>query len=153
MLRRCLVLMCLLLLAAGCGGDTPAADVASDAATGLALPKCGSPPSEDPNPPPAGAILPPTARMTAVRSEPPLTQLNAYVETTPAGVREWVEGQPDLEVVDSAETAGEVELLVSDGQWRTFVSARAVCADASLLAEVIAPHDSDATLPTPAGSP
>ena len=33
--------------------------------------------------PPAGAVLPPTARLTAVREQPPLTQLNGYVEATP----------------------------------------------------------------------
>ena len=121
--------------------------------TNLGLPPCGKPPSEDPTPPPPGSVMPPTARLTAVRAEPPLTQLNGYVESTPAEIREWIEAQPDLEVVMSVDNGDESELLVTDGTWRTFVKARAVCADGSLLAEVIAPEGSDAVLPTPAGSP
>lgn len=97
--------------------------------------------------------MPPTARLTAVRAQPPLTQLNGYVESTPVEIREWIEAQPDLEVVASEDEGYESELLVTDGTWRTFVKARAVCASGSLLAEVIAPEDSDAVLPTPAGSP
>ena len=98
-------------------------------------------------------MLPPTARLTAVRAQQPLTQLNGYVEMTPVRVREWIEAQADLEVVVSEDEGYESELLVTDGTWRTFVKARAVCDDASLLAEVIAPEDSGAVLPTPAGSP
>lgn len=131
----------------------PAATPSAGATFDLGLPPCGKPPSEDPTPPPAGAVLPPTARLTAVRAQQPLTQLNGYVEMTPLQVREWIETQPHLEVVVSEDEGYESELLVTDGTNRTFVKARAVCADGSLLAEVIAPEDSGAVLPTPAGSP
>lgn len=119
----------------------------------LGLPPCGKPPSEDPTVPPPGAVMPPTARLTAVRDQPPLVQLNGYVESTPVEVREWIEAQAGLTVVASEDEGYESELLVTDGTWRTFVKARAVCADGSLLAEVIAPEDSSAMLPTPAGTP
>lgn len=85
--------------------------------------------------------------MTAVRSEPPLTQLNAYVERTPAGVVEWIESEPDLDVVESSPPGREIELLVSDGVYNTWMSARAICEGASVLAEVIAGADSGAELP------
>ena len=137
----------------GNGGLPAAPAPAASGPIDLGLPPCGKPPSEDPNPPPPGAVMPPTARLTAVRPQPPLTQLNGYVEMTPVEVREWIEAQTDLEVVVAEDEGYESELLVTDGTWRTFVKARAVCADASLLAEVIAPENSDAVLPTPAGSP
>ena len=85
--------------------------------------------------------------MTAVRSEPPLTQLNAYVERTPAGVAEWIEGQPTLEILESSPPGRDIELLVSDGVYNTWMSARSICESASVLAEVIAGADSGATLP------
>jgi hypothetical protein len=116
----------------------------------VGLPPCGKPPSPAPQPPPPGAVLPPNSRITAVREQPPRVQLNGYVEATPAEVRRWIEANDDLEVVLAEGDAGQAELLVTDGTWRTFVAARAVCDDASLLAEVIAPQESDAVLPTPA---
>ena len=140
---------------AACGGNpsVPQAVASGAPFTNLGLPPCGKPPSEDPTKPPPGAVMPPTARLTAVRDQLPLVQLNGYVESTPVAVREWIESQPDLTVVVSEDEGYESELLVTDGTWRTFVKARAVCAEGSLLAEVIAPEDSAAALPTPAGSP
>lgn len=88
-----------------------------------------------------------------MREQSPLSQLNGYVEMTPVAVRQWVEAESGREVVVSEDEGYESELLVTDGTWRTFIKARAVCAEGSLLAEVIAPEDSGAVLPTPAGSP
>jgi hypothetical protein len=101
--------------------------------------------------PPPGALLPPSARITAVRDQPPLTQLNGYVEMTPVQVRAWVESQRDLTVNQSEDEGYESELLVSDGEYETFIKAVAVCSTASLLAEVIAPVGAAANMPTPAG--
>ena len=115
------------------------------------MPACGKPPSPDPNPPPPGAIMPPTARITAVREQPPITQLNGYVEMTPPQVRAWVEKQSGLDIKQGEDEGYESELLASDGEYTTFIKAVAVCATASLLAEVIAPADASAALPTPAG--
>lgn len=155
-LRR---LWAVLLAAAlvACGGANPdasptvAANGAGPPVTDLGLPGCGKPPSPAPEAAPAGALLPPGTTVTAVRDQPPITQFNAYVEMTPVQVREWVESRPGLEVLSSEDEGLESELLVSDGEYNTFVKAAAVCADASLLAEVIAPAEADATLPTPAG--
>lgn len=154
-LQRLYVLILLLCCALpACDGATPAGPVAASEAHGdVDLPPCGKPPSEDPTTPPPGAVLPPTARLTAVREEPPAIQLNGYVEATPAGVREWIEAQPDLDVVSTDDDGDEIQLLVTDGTWQTFVSIRAVCADGSSLAEVIAAQGAGAVLPTPAGSP
>ena len=133
----------------------PAVPAPSVAATATAtvgddLPPCGQPPSPDPDPPPPGAVLPPVSRITAVRRQPPVVQLNGYVESTPGEIQAWVEQQENLEIVASEHTPDESQFLVTDGTWRTFIKARAICDDASLLAEVIAPLQSDAVIPTPA---
>lgn len=134
----------------GCGADEPVGATAGDGgASDISLPACGKPPSEDPTPPPAGALTPPGSRLTAVRHSGEVTQLNGYVESDPTAVREWIETQPDLDVVATSQTPQVTELLVTDGTWRTFISVRAVCADGSLFAQVIARQDSDAVLPSP----
>ena len=143
------------LLVAGCveppSPQGPPAVSATDADD--RLPPCGKPPSPDPDPPPPGAVLPPAARITAVREQPPVVQLNGYVQSTPAALRTWVEARPNLDIVSEHAEPGEVQLLVTDGTWKTFIKASAICEDASLLAEVIAPEDSGAVIPTPEGSP
>ena len=148
---RLLVAVLGALALVGCdngGAPPPPAPTASFA---LDLPPCGKPPSPDPNLPPPGALLPPGSRITAVREDPPLVQLNGYVTMTPRQVRAEIEARPGLDIVLAEDEGYEAELLVSDGQWRTFVKAKAVCTEGSLLSEVIAPQDSEAVLPTPAG--
>lgn len=117
----------------------------------LGLPPCGKPPSPAPEMPPPGAVIPPKTRLTAVRDQPPLAQLNGYVESTPVQVREWVQAQDDLTVLQAEDEGFESELLVTRGEYTTFIKAQAVCAEGSLLAEVIAPADAAVQLPTPAG--
>ena len=133
-----------------CAAPVPSA---SPARSERSLPPCGQPPSPDPDPPPPGAVVPPGARITAVREQPPVVQLNGYVESTPQQVRTWVEQRAGLEIVSVHEEPGEAQLLVTDGTWKTFVKARAICDGASLLAQVITGQDSDAVIPTPKGSP
>ena len=127
-----------MLATAGCGDAF---------GTATQLPDCGKPPSPSAAAPPPGAVLPDTARMTAVRSDPPLTQLNAYVEQSPQQVREWVAAQTGLEILESSPDGREIQLLVSDGRYNTWMSVRAICDGASVLAEVIAGADSQAELP------
>lgn len=143
----------LLCLLPACSRPAAAPAATPSAVAGLGLPPCGQPPSPDPDPPPPGAVLPPESRITAVREQRPVIQLNGYVESTPGEVRAWVESQTDLDVVAAVDRGDEVELLVTDSTWKTFISARAICDDASLLAEVIAAEDSGAVIPTPSGSP
>ncbi|MPZ72541.1 MAG: hypothetical protein GEU74_04815 [Nitriliruptorales bacterium] len=143
-----------LVLAAGCASRPPAAapsgpDAQSEAAA--ALPACGKPPSPAPDAPPGGAVIPPRTRLTAVRENPPLAQLNGYIESTPAEVRQWVDSQEELTVEQAHATNHESQLLVSDGEHTVFIRLSAVCDNALLLAEVIAPSDEAAALPTPAG--
>lgn len=148
-----------LLLLGGCTTAAPGAVSPSAVASAgaspvpydLLLPTCGKAPSPAPDQPPPGAILPPGTRLTAVREQPPLTQLNGYVEMTPIEVRAWVEARDDLTVQLSEDEGYESELLVSRGEYTTFIKARAVCKEASVLAEVIAPREASESLPTPAG--
>lgn len=145
------VLVLLVVFACACTEQRPpAAAEAPPSAAAADLPACGQPPSPHPEPPPAGAVIPPGTRITAIRNEDAVVQLNGYVTATPEQVRTWIESQPDLEITASDTSPNEIQLLVTDGTWRTFVRARGVCTDASLLAEVIAPQSSDAVLPTPA---
>ena len=137
--------------APGAGPPAAVASAASPVPFDLLLPECGKAPSPAPNRPPAGSIIPPSTRLTAVREEPPLTQLNGYVEMTPREVRAWVEARDDLTVQQSEDEGYESELLVSRGKYTTFIKARAVCKEASVLAEVIAPREASSALPTPAG--
>jgi hypothetical protein len=120
--------------------------------TEQALPPCGRPPSPSAEQPPPGAVLPDTTRMTAVRTNPPLTQLNAYTERSPADVVDWIEAENNLEIVAASPPGREIELLVTDGVYNTWMSARAICDGASVLAEVIAPADSGAQLPPVRGA-
>jgi hypothetical protein len=115
--------------------------------TEQALPPCGRPPSPSAEQPPPGAVLPDATRMTAMRTNPPLTQLNAYTERSPAGVADWIAAQGDLDIVETSPPGREIELLVTDGVYNTWMSARAICDGASVLAEVIARADSGAQLP------
>jgi hypothetical protein len=115
--------------------------------TEQALPPCGRPPSPAAEQPPPGAILPDSARMTAMRSNPPLTQLNAYIELSPGSVVDWIRDRDDLQIVESSPLGREVELLVTDGTYTTWMSARAICDGASVLAQVIADSDAGAELP------
>ena len=140
-LRFLAVLLCCCALPA-CG--TPTSQDGS-----LDLPACGKPPSEDPTSPPPGALMPPTARLTATREGWPRKQLTGYVESTPAAVREWVEAQPDLDVLGSSESAERVQMLVTDGTWRTYLTVRSVCLEGSLFTQIITAADSGAPLPSP----
>jgi hypothetical protein len=155
LVRLLIVLAALVVVAAACGQPAPATapSPSAGATFDLGLPDCGMPPSPSAEAPPPGAVMPPRSRITAVRIQPPLAQLNGYVESTPREVREWIESQDHLEVVVSEDEGYESELLVTDGRRRTFIKAQAICADASLLAEVIADEDAASMLPTPAGSP
>lgn len=126
------------LFATACGGAVGTAE---------SLPACGKPPSPSAEAPPPGAVLPDTARMTALRPDPPLVQLNAYVEQSPAQVRAWINAEQGLEIVEASPDGREIELLVSDGTYDTWLSARAICDGASVLAEVIAPQGDRSQLP------
>ena len=126
------------LLATACGGAVGTAEP---------LPACGKPPSPSSESPPPGAVLPDTARMTALRAEPPLIQLNAYVEQSPQEVRAWIDAEQGLEILEASPDGHEIELLVSDGAHTTWMSARAICDGAAVLAEVIAPEGERAQLP------
>lgn len=85
--------------------------------------------------------------MTALRPDPPLTQLNAYVEQSPQQVREWVAAEGRFEILDASPDGRQIELLVSDGTYTTWLSVRAICDGASVLAQVIADAGNQAALP------
>ncbi|HVM21338.1 MAG TPA: hypothetical protein VM307_15370 [Egibacteraceae bacterium] len=122
---------------------------AGSPAAPAALPACGHPPSPAAQPPPDGALLPPGTTLQAVRDQGARVQINAYTQSTPDGVEQWIHDRDDLEVDAVHRDGHQTELLVTGGTWRTYVSVRGVCADGSLMAQVIAPADADVALPQP----
>lgn len=117
------------------------------------LPPCPSPaPSPVDHEPIAGLVLPDGAYVTEVRPQPPLVQVLGYVKRDPVAVREEYEARDDVEVLTSEDEGLESEVLLAAQGHRAFVKARALCADASLLAFVIAPETAAHAVPTPTGA-
>lgn len=97
-----------------------------------------------PSPPPAvaeqveGLVLPAGAYLTEVVRQGPLVQVRGRVERTPLQVRAEYEERTDVEVLTLEDEGGEVETLVTDGQFRTFLRGTALCATASALDGLVA---------------
>ena len=139
------VVVALALSACDVPGSAPGAATANDVA---ALPDCGPPPSPAPDEIPAGAIIPPDTRVTAVR-EVDLVQLNGYVPAVPDAVVEAIRARPGVEVTAWGGDSRVRELRVEHGSWSVYLKVRAICSTASLLTELIAPADADDRLPAP----
>ena len=168
--------MVVLSLLAGCGGgETPEDDGAAGetaAPAGTAAPTVSISPGDidpallepltmlgpcnvDPNPiddaPAPGALLPEGAVLTSQTQEGPLTQIKGYIPMTPVQIRVFYQRQDAFEVVQVEDEVRESEVLLADGNHRLFVKAQAVCELGSVFLAVVAPEDSDAQVPAPAG--
>ena len=116
------------------------------------LPPCGSTPTalvDAPEVP--GLVLPDGATVTSVTEQEPLVQVLGYVPTSPAAVRATYAGTAGLTVLLSEDEVVEAEILFTDGTYRTFVKAQAVCATGSQFIAVVAPEAAAGAVPTPAG--
>jgi hypothetical protein len=154
-MRLRLVFLVLAVLAAGaCAeGGAPAAQQTPDLAGPLqALPPCEAPP-EGIDEVVKGLIAPEGIIVTDVRVQKPLTNVSAYIEQTPIQFEAMYTKMEDITILSSENEIFEAEMLISDGKYRNFLKAAAMCDQGSQLLIVIAPEIAAETLPTPAGTP
>ena len=124
-----------------------------DAAAPLeALPDCSEPP--DPSgEAPEGFIAPEGTVIQAVTPQKPLINVTAYIPATPGKVRQEYAKLEGIEVLISEDEIFEAEMLVSDGDHRTYAKVTAICREGSNMLAVVAPELEAGALPTPAGTP
>jgi len=115
------------------------------------LPPCADPPPAAANADVVGLILPPSATVTQVMSTGPITQVTGFVAMTPIQVRVDYQGRTDIQVISAEDEGFEAEVLVSDGEHRTFFKAQAQCSEGSLFVAVVAPEEQAGAVPTPSG--
>ncbi|CAN5168280.1 hypothetical protein BH23ACT9_BH23ACT9_26500 [soil metagenome] len=146
-----------LVLAVALQACAPAAPIDPNApATGplTALAVCDPPPAAAPET--AGvdtALLPEDVVITGVTPVGPLVNMTAAVPRTPVTIRLEYEARDDIDVLVAEDEVFESELLVTDGRTRLYLKASAICQTGSVVVAVMAPEDSGASLPAPAGSP
>jgi hypothetical protein len=97
-----------------------------------------------------GLLLPDETQIYSVRRQGPITTVQGFVPMTPVEVREYYEGDPEIQIIVSEDEFVESELLFSNGKVRNFVKARAACRAGSDIVTVIAREV--AALPAPAGT-
>lgn len=169
-LPRCATfLLAVLLVLTGCGGgddpfpEDPVADPLTDEQVELndlldgggaieRLPACGEPPPKAKGARPEGLELPPGSVVQLVEPGDPLVTVHGYVELTPVLVRRYYEARGGLIVYNIEDEGFESEVLVGNGDKRTYVKALAVCETGSTLLAVVGPEGS-ADVPVPSGSP
>jgi hypothetical protein len=100
---------------------------------------------------PEGAILPRSALVTRTRPRGPTLRMSGYVPMRPIELRRYYEARADLEVLTIEDEIIEAEALLSDGEFRTFVKAQAVCDEGSTFLAVVAPELAAGEVPVPAG--
>ena len=151
---RLLPLVLAALVAAACAdGGVPAAQQTPDLMGPLeALPPCEAPP-EGTGEVVKGLIAPEGLIITNVRVQKPLTNVTAYIEQTPVQFEAAYTERSDITIISSENEVFEAEMLISDGKYRNYFKAAAMCDKASQLLIVIAPEIAAKDLPTPAGSP
>lgn len=118
-----------------------------------ALSTCGPPPAAADVELPDGLVLPEESVVTGTTVNGPLTQVRGYAGRTPVEVRAHYEALAGVDVLQAEDEVFEAELLVSDGDHRTYVKAVAVCAQGSTLDVLVAPESAAGAVPTPSGSP
>jgi len=144
--------VCLGVLCAGLGCGEPAPFDPTSPAPLAALAVCEEPPAGSGGEV-DGLVLPDASVVTSVEPGDPLTRVMAYVGATPISVRQELEGREDLEILISEDEVFESEMLVSEGEWRTYLKTTAICAEGSNILAVVAPEVDAQGLPIPQSSP
>lgn len=151
--RRRLAGLLAVVVAAACGGDarstTPRATFGSDGALAR-LPACSTP-TPGAAAAPEHVVLPDGATVLEHRAAPPLDEVRAYVALTPEDVIAAYDGTPGVVVVTREAEVIESELLLTIGDRRQYVQARAVCQRGSQLLVVSASAGGAGALPSPRG--
>lgn len=161
------------VLLAGCGRDAApdatagpsAAALPGAPASGAVDPRLLEPleglgPCQDLDPQPAvtpdgpvpGLVLPGDAVVTVVTATGPLVQVQGLVTRTPIQLRVWYQEESGLEVITVEDEVWESEALVSDGEWRLYVKAQALCATESAFVAFVGPEEAASALPVPSGA-
>jgi hypothetical protein len=117
-----------------------------------ALPECSEAPPAVAEAP-EGFIGPEGAVIQQITPQDPVTQVVAYVAKTPGQIRLEYDQRSDIDVLSSEDEVFEAEILVSDGNFRTYVRATAACKRGSHLLAIVAPEAAAGAVPTPAGTP
>lgn len=127
------------LLLAGCGGGAPqtpgpAAPALRPGPSATALPDRPCPvPTPLSGEVVEGLVLPEGAVLTEVVRQGPVVQVRGYVGRPPLVLRAEYEARTDVEVLTVEDEVVEVETLVSDGRFRTYLRGTGVCPSGTAL--------------------
>jgi hypothetical protein len=99
------------------------------------------------------AILPGSAVITRVRRDGLSRRINGFVPLRPIQVRKYYQSRPGVQVLQIEDEIIEAEALLTDGEFRMYIKAVAVCESGSEFEALVAPELAAADLPTPAGTP
>ena len=147
--RIAFVLAAMLVLVA-CSDPQPAVNAKGDPMGPLeALADCDQTPAAN-GEAPEGLLLPDGAVIQDVTPQGPLVNVTAYVEMTPVQFQQTYDDR-GLEILVSENEIFEAELLVSDGKYRNFLKAAALCKKGSSVLAVVAPEVDAEGLPVPQG--
>jgi hypothetical protein len=100
-----------------------------------------------------GLIVPRSAVLTRVRARGPAQKVQGYVPMTPVQLRRHYQSRPGITVLQIEDEIIEAEGLLTDGRFRSYFKAQAVCELGSRFFALVASEQAQAVLPTPAGSP
>lgn len=106
-----------------------------------ALPDCEEPPPAVPADVP-GLVVPDGAVVTSVQEDGPLVTVEGYVDLVPIAVRRYYFERPGLEIFQIEDEIFEAEVLYGEGEFRSYVKARATCKTGSVLTVVVGPAGS-----------
>lgn len=151
---RVILALLLALGASACAAPAVTDDDAAAAAALAALPACTGeelPAPEEPIVVPDGARLPEGIVLSERLDEGALVQLTGFVARTPVEIRAAYAAREDLERITLEDEVFEAEILVSDGEVRTYVRATALCATGSAVIAVVAAEEDAGAVPVPAG--
>lgn len=144
------VLVGLSLLA--CQGEQPAEPASRGPAGPLeALAPCTAPPEPTADPV-EGLIVPEKTIVQQVTPSDPLVNVGAYAAMTPVEFEQYYRTLDDIEILVGENEVYEAELLISDGAYRNFLKATAVCDRGVQIIAVVAPEVDADGLPLPQGA-
>jgi hypothetical protein len=136
---------------AGDGGAPPVAQQTPDLSGPLtALPDC-EPPPKGTGEQVKGLMAPEGIVITDVTTQKPLTNVSAYIEQTPIQFEAGYSKRGEISILSSENEIFEAEMLISNGKYRNFLKAVAMCKQGSQLLIVVAPEIAAKGLPKPAG--
>ena len=135
-----------------CQAEQPTDPASRDPAGPLeALAPCAAPPEPTADPV-EGLIVPEETILQQVTPSDPLINVGAYVAMTPVEFEQYYRGLADIEILVGENEIYEAELLVSDGTYRNFLKATAVCDRGVQIIAVVAPEVDAEGLPLPQGA-